>query len=164
MFLFFKKKNHRIFMSCCNIFGHGMTPNIHAWMTSPASCFKVFLVLFFEVVVFFLRPWSACLLSRRDLCSSEKEIPLMASAQIPSACQNIFKLSENLWRCAVCTAWQQPPILYHEGCAFCSLGSNDMHIYVGVRNGGANLFAESVRKGNFFPQSFLAARGGGVPL
>ena len=96
MFFFFKKKSQHIFifLSCCNIFGNGMTPNTHAWMTSPASCFKVFLVLFFEVVVFFLRPWSACLLSLRDLCSSEKEIPLMATAHT----LRLSKYFQTVWK------------------------------------------------------------------
>ena len=50
-------------------------------------------------------PWSACLLSCGDLCSREKEIPLMASAHILSPCQNIFQLSGCFWRPAVCSSW-----------------------------------------------------------
>ena len=50
-------------------------------------------------------PWSACLLSSSDLCSREKEIPLMASAHILSPCQNIFQLSGCFWRPAVCSSW-----------------------------------------------------------
>ena len=61
-------------------------------------------------------PWSACLLSSSDLCSREKEIPLMASAHILSPCQNIFHLSGCFWRPAVCSSWFSSKLI---SIAFC---------------------------------------------
>ena len=78
-----------------------------AFLKPPLGC--LFIVTAWPVAVFdfsplltvcsllwkfclFLRPWFACLLSRRDLCSSEKEIPLMAAA-------HTFRLSKYFWDC-----------------------------------------------------------------